>query len=154
MTAKCRFPPPWSVDQQAACFVVRDHCEQQLAYVYFEDESGREQHPTLTLAEAMDAISLNGQFNSGALQNARAAVASYVVEPTILVQHNCMEHRGIRYAIRIGIAPGQWCVAIYPPGGGMPKERPIFGTREEAEAAARSMINASLKKRAENAGNP
>jgi hypothetical protein len=35
----------------------------------------------------------------------------------------------------------------------MPKERLVSGTREEAEATARSMINASLKKanRAENA---
>jgi len=39
-----------------ACFVVRDHNGQQLAYAYFEDEPGREQHPTLTLAEAMDAL--------------------------------------------------------------------------------------------------
>ena len=36
-----RFPPPWSVEEQAACFVVRDHNGQQLAYVYFEDEPGR-----------------------------------------------------------------------------------------------------------------
>jgi hypothetical protein len=36
-----RFPPPWSVEEQDACFVVRDHDGQQLAYVYFEDESGR-----------------------------------------------------------------------------------------------------------------
>jgi hypothetical protein len=36
-----RFPPPWSVEQQDACFVVRDHSGQQLAYVYFEDEPGR-----------------------------------------------------------------------------------------------------------------
>jgi len=34
------FPPPWSVEEQAACFVVRDHNGQQLAYVYFEDEPG------------------------------------------------------------------------------------------------------------------
>jgi hypothetical protein len=33
-----RFPPPWSVEEQSACFVVRDHNRQQLAYVYFEDE--------------------------------------------------------------------------------------------------------------------
>jgi len=40
-----RFPPPWSVDEQSACFVVRDQNGQALAYVYFEDRS----HPvTLT----------------------------------------------------------------------------------------------------------
>jgi len=36
-----RFPPPWSVEEQLACFVVRDHNGQRLAYVYFEDEPGR-----------------------------------------------------------------------------------------------------------------
>jgi endo-1,4-beta-D-glucanase Y len=36
-----RFPPPWSVEEQAACFVARDHGGQALAYVYFEDEPGR-----------------------------------------------------------------------------------------------------------------
>jgi hypothetical protein len=36
-----RFPPPWSVEEQDACFVVRDHNGQALAYVYFEDEPGR-----------------------------------------------------------------------------------------------------------------
>jgi hypothetical protein len=29
-------PSPWSVEEQAACFVVRDHNEQALAYVCFE----------------------------------------------------------------------------------------------------------------------
>ncbi len=33
-----RFPPAWSVEELDACFVVRDHDNQQLAYVYFEDE--------------------------------------------------------------------------------------------------------------------
>ena len=32
-----RFPPPWSVEELDACFVVRDHNGQALA-VYFEDE--------------------------------------------------------------------------------------------------------------------
>ena len=36
-----RFPPPWSVEEQKASFVVRDHSGQKLAYVYFEDEPGR-----------------------------------------------------------------------------------------------------------------
>jgi hypothetical protein len=38
MTAR-RFPPPWSVEELDACFVVRDHDE--LAYVCFEDEPER-----------------------------------------------------------------------------------------------------------------
>jgi hypothetical protein len=35
------FPSPWPVEEQSACFVVRDHNGQALAYVYFEDEPGR-----------------------------------------------------------------------------------------------------------------
>ena len=34
-------PPPWFVEQQEACFVIRDHSGQKLAYVYLEDEPGR-----------------------------------------------------------------------------------------------------------------
>jgi hypothetical protein len=40
-TLEHRFPPPWTVKEQNACFVVRDHNGQALAYVYFEDEPGR-----------------------------------------------------------------------------------------------------------------
>jgi hypothetical protein len=43
-SAKCterRFPPPWSVEEFDACFVVTDSAGQKLAYVYFEDEPGR-----------------------------------------------------------------------------------------------------------------
>jgi len=35
-----RFPPPWSVDETGACFIVKDGAGQTLAYVYFEDEPG------------------------------------------------------------------------------------------------------------------
>src|ERR1700720_4471749 len=41
MPVRRHFPPPWSVEELDACFVVRDHNGQQLAYVYFEDERGR-----------------------------------------------------------------------------------------------------------------
>jgi hypothetical protein len=37
-----RFPPPWSVEEMPACFVVRDREGQALAYVYFEEEAGRQ----------------------------------------------------------------------------------------------------------------
>jgi hypothetical protein len=36
-----RFTPPWSVEETDACFIVRDHNGQALAYVYFEEEPGR-----------------------------------------------------------------------------------------------------------------
>jgi endonuclease YncB( thermonuclease family) len=41
LIAARRFPPPWSVEEEPACFVVRDHNGQALAYVYFEEEPGR-----------------------------------------------------------------------------------------------------------------
>jgi hypothetical protein len=34
-------PPPWSIEELEACFVVIDSAAQKLAYVYFEDEPGR-----------------------------------------------------------------------------------------------------------------
>ena len=35
------------VEELDACFVVRDHNGQQLAYVYFEDEPGRKRRPAI-----------------------------------------------------------------------------------------------------------
>jgi hypothetical protein len=58
-----------------------------------------------------------------------------------------MEYKSVRYAIRIGIERGQWRVAIHPSGNGLLEERTVYGTREDAETTARSMINARLKKR-------
>ncbi len=36
-----RFLPPWSIDEQPACFVVRNRNGQALAYVYYGNERGR-----------------------------------------------------------------------------------------------------------------
>jgi hypothetical protein len=41
MPSPRRFPPPWTVEDIGAAFVVKDSAGQQLAYVYFEDEPGR-----------------------------------------------------------------------------------------------------------------
>jgi hypothetical protein len=57
-----------------------------------------------------------------------------------------MEYRGVHYAIRLGIERGPWHVAIYPPGRSLPRERTVFGKREDALFHARSMINAWLQK--------
>jgi hypothetical protein len=54
-----RFPPPWSVEELDACFVVRDHNEQQLAYVYFEDEPGRRSSAKLLTKDEARRIAAN-----------------------------------------------------------------------------------------------
>ena len=51
-----RFPPPCSVvEENAACFIVKDNDGRSLAYVYFEDEAGRRSAAKmLTRDEAAD----------------------------------------------------------------------------------------------------
>jgi len=41
MPSPRRFPPPWSIEEGAACFIVRDRDKPALTYVNFENESGR-----------------------------------------------------------------------------------------------------------------
>jgi hypothetical protein len=36
-----RFPPPWSIEDLGAAFVVKDSAKHKLAYVYYEDGPGR-----------------------------------------------------------------------------------------------------------------
>jgi hypothetical protein len=36
------FTPPWSVEETQACFFVKDFGGQKLAYLYFEEEPGRQ----------------------------------------------------------------------------------------------------------------
>ena len=54
-----RFPPPRSVEKQAACFVVHDHNGQQFAYVYFEDEPGRRSAAKLLSKDEARRIAAN-----------------------------------------------------------------------------------------------
>jgi hypothetical protein len=53
-------PPPWSIEEHnQACFIVRDHNGQALAYVYFEDEPGRRSAAKLLAKDEARRIAAN-----------------------------------------------------------------------------------------------
>ena len=53
MTPPRRFPPPWTVEERPACFIVKDASGQALGYFYYEEEPGRRgAGKLLTLDEA------------------------------------------------------------------------------------------------------
>jgi hypothetical protein len=55
-----RFPPRWSIEEyNDACFIVRDNDEQQLAYVYYEEEPGRRSAAKLLTKDEARRIAAN-----------------------------------------------------------------------------------------------
>jgi hypothetical protein len=54
-----RFPPPWSVEELDASFVVKDNAGQKLSYVYFEDEAGRGSAAKLLTKDEARRIAMN-----------------------------------------------------------------------------------------------
>ena len=54
-----RFPPPWSIEESDACFIVRDHGGQAVAYVYFEAEPGRRSAAKLLTRDEARRIAAN-----------------------------------------------------------------------------------------------
>jgi hypothetical protein len=58
VTSSRRFPPPWSVEETDACFIVKDHTGQCLAYD-FEDEPGRRAAARLMTRDEARRIAAN-----------------------------------------------------------------------------------------------
>jgi hypothetical protein len=54
-----RFPPPWTVEELDACFVVRDNSGHKVAFVYFEDEPGRRSAAKLLTRDEARRIAVN-----------------------------------------------------------------------------------------------
>jgi hypothetical protein len=54
-----RFPPPWSIEESSARFIVRDGDKQALAYVYYENESGPRSTAKLLTRDEAFLIAVN-----------------------------------------------------------------------------------------------
>jgi len=54
-----RFPAPWAVEDNDACFIVRDHGGQALAYVYYEEEPGRRSAANLMTKDEARRVAAN-----------------------------------------------------------------------------------------------
>src|SRR5215470_1461459 len=76
MRSSRRFPPPWSVEEQEACFVVRDHNKQALSYVYYEEEPGRQ--AAAERRNRIGAVNPGGSVNP-LLESAETAIAFHLV---------------------------------------------------------------------------
>jgi hypothetical protein len=52
-----RFPPPWSVEDNGVCFIVKDSVEQR--YIYYEEEPGRRSAAKLLSRDEARQIAAN-----------------------------------------------------------------------------------------------
>ena len=54
-----RFTPPWDIDDNGVCFIVRDAKGQALSYVYYENEPGRRTAASLLTRDEARRITIN-----------------------------------------------------------------------------------------------
>ena len=59
MTEPRRFAPAWIAEETDACFIIRDHNGYALAYVYFEEEPGRQSAAKLLSKDEARRIAAN-----------------------------------------------------------------------------------------------
>jgi hypothetical protein len=54
-----RLPPPWSIEDIGACFIVKDSTGPKLAAVYYEEEPGRRSSAKLLTRDEARRIAVN-----------------------------------------------------------------------------------------------
>jgi hypothetical protein len=54
-----RFSPPWDIEDNGACFIIRDANGQALSYVYYENEPGRRTAAGLLTRDEARRIAIN-----------------------------------------------------------------------------------------------
>jgi hypothetical protein len=54
-----RFTPPWNIDDNGACFIIRDRNGQAPSYVYYENEPGRRSAASLLTRDEARRIAIN-----------------------------------------------------------------------------------------------
>jgi hypothetical protein len=54
-----RFTAPWDIEDNGACFIVRDHNGQALSSVYYEQESGSRKAANLLTRDEARRIAIN-----------------------------------------------------------------------------------------------
>ena len=74
-----RFPPPWSIEDLGAAFVVMDRSGQKLLFVYYEEEAGRRSSAKLLTKDEARRIAANVAKLPEVLPNSRLAFRKFTV---------------------------------------------------------------------------
>jgi hypothetical protein len=54
-----RFPPPWTIDDNSSCFIVKDDDGHALAYAHYKNEPGRRSAANLTTRDEARRTAIN-----------------------------------------------------------------------------------------------